>query len=63
MLCELPKLIQLEMAEPAVELKKIFFLFGALSMAYGSSKARDKIRAAAASLNHCHSNAASEPSL
>ena len=31
--------------------------------AYGSSQARDRIRAAAASLHHSHSNAGSKPHL
>ena len=40
-----------------------FLLFRAASMAYGSSQARDQIKAAAASLRHSHSNARSEPHL
>ena len=38
-------------------------LFRATTMAYGSSQARGRIGAAAASLRHNHSNARSEPGL
>ena len=40
-----------------------FGLFRATSVAYGSSQARGRIRAAAAGLHHSHSNAGSEPDL
>ena len=39
----------------------VFCLFRATPSAYGSSQARDGIRAAAGSLHHSHSNARSEP--
>ena len=38
-----------------------FCLFRAIPMAYGGSQARGRIRDAAASLHHSHSNAGSEP--
>ena len=41
----------------------IFFLFRAIPMAYGSSEARGRNGAAAASLCHSHSNVGSEPHL
>ena len=41
----------------------IFLLFRATSTAYGSSQARGRIGAIAASLYHSHSNAGSEPSM
>ena len=41
----------------------LFLLFRATTMAYGSSQARGRIRAAAAGLHHSHSNARSEPCL
>ena len=37
-----------------------FFLFKATPAAYGNSRARGQIRAAAASLHHSHSNTGSE---
>ena len=40
-----------------------FFLFKAIFTACGSSQARGRIRARAASLRHTHSNAGSEPCL
>ena len=40
-----------------------FLLHRAASEAYGSSPARDRIRAIAAGLRHSHSNARSDPSL
>ena len=44
-------------------MNKFYFLFTASPVAYGSSWARDRIRAAAASLCHSHSNARSKPCL
>ena len=40
-----------------------FYLFKAAPMAYGSSQARDRIRAAAAGLCHSHINTGSDPHL
>ena len=40
-----------------------FSIFRATPMAYGSSQARIRIRAIAASLHHSHSNAESKPRL
>ena len=40
-----------------------FFFLRAALVAYGSSQARDLIRAAVADLYHSHSNARSEPSV
>ena len=40
-----------------------FWLFRGAPMAYGNSQARDQIGAAAAGLDHNHSNAGSEPRL
>ena len=41
----------------------LFVCFRAAPVAYGSSQARSRIRAAAASLHHSHSYAGSEPRL
>jgi len=41
----------------------LFLLFRATPAAYGSSQARGRIRAAAPSLRHSHSNTGSEPHL
>ena len=40
-----------------------FCLFRAAPMAYGSSQARDRVGAVAASVHHSHSNTRSEPHL
>ena len=42
---------------------KIFFIFRATLVAFGSSQARDQIRTAAAGLHHSHSNLGSKPCL
>ena len=41
----------------------VCFFFRAVAEAYGGSQARSRIRAAAASLHHSHSNTRSEPHL
>ena len=41
----------------------LIFFFRATLMAYGGSQARGRIKAAASSLHHSHSNARSEPRL
>ena len=41
----------------------LFAFFRAIPMAYGSSQARGRIEAIAASLHHSHSNVGSEPHL
>ena len=49
-----------------VNIRQIFFLFlffRAIPTPYGSSQARDRIRAAAADLHHSNSNKGSEPHL
>ena len=55
----------LEMLEQLILLKFFFFpfLFKATPAVYGSSQARDQIRAGAAGLHHSHSKAKSKPHL
>ena len=46
-----------------MKLLSFFGLFRAVPTAYGSSQARGRIRATAATLHHSHSNSRSEPRL
>ena len=62
-ICVFPNIITLKFLANFYFFYFLFCLFRDTPTAYGGSQARGRIRAAAASLHHSHSNAGSEPHL